>query len=166
MTRIMENRTLDIREAMLKAKEVFLRIGDSDDEVARRSASEFRSLMDEWGITLENMYRFTGKKWRPLSSKAVELWRESGEAKKAVEPKFRRPKHEREAWLLWKEVAEALEMITVLNLREPREDDSYYREVYERASKELKRLVEAGKYPRDLNDGGAFRTWRAEWDCW
>jgi hypothetical protein len=23
--------------------------------------------MDEWGVTLENMYRFTGRKWRPLA---------------------------------------------------------------------------------------------------
>lgn len=151
---------------MLKAKELFLKIGDPDEEVARRSASEFRSLMDEWGITLENMYRLTGEKWRPLAGRAVEFWRESGETMKTVEPKFRRPKREREAWLLWKEVADALEMMAVLNLREPREDDSYYREVYERSSRELKRLVEAGKYPRDLNDDGPFRKWRAEWDCW
>ncbi len=157
---------MDIREAMLKAKELFLRIGDSDEEVARQSASEFRSLMNEWGITLDNMQRLTGKKWRPLAHRAVEIWRESGETKKTIEPKFRRPKQEREAWLLWKEVAEALEMVAVLNLREPREDDTYYREVYERSSRELKRLVEDGKYPRDLNDDGAFRTWRAEWDCW
>ncbi len=156
---------MDIREAMLRAKELFLKIGDSDDEVARRSASELLSLMDEWGITLDNMQRLTGKKWRPLAHRAVEIRRESGETKKTVEPRFRRPKREREAWLLWQEVAEALEMITVLNLREPREDDTYYREVYDRSSRELKRLVEAGKYPRDLNDDRAFRTWRAEWDC-
>lgn len=150
---------------MLKAKDLFLKIGDPDEELARRAASEFRSLMNEWGITLENMQRFTGEKWRPLASRAIEFWRESGETKKTVEPKFRRPKQEREAWLRWKEVAEALEMITALNLREPREDDSYYREIYERSSRELKRLVKAGKYPRDLNDDGAFRSWRAERDC-
>lgn len=122
--------------------------------------------MDEWGITLENMQRFTGKKWRPLAHRAVEIWRESRESREPVDPKFRRPKREREAWLPWKEVADALEMIAVLNLREPPEDDRYYRDVYERSSRKLKRLVEAGKYPRDLNDDGAFRKWRAEWDCW
>jgi hypothetical protein len=157
---------LDIREAILKAKEVFLKIGDPNEEVARRSASEFRSLMDEWGITLDNMQRLTGKKWRPLAHRAVEIWRKSGVTRKDVEPKFRRPRRERKAWLLWKEVAEALEMISVLNLREPREDDTYYREVYERSSRELKRLVEAGYYPRDLNDERDFQHWRAEWDCW
>ncbi len=150
---------------MLKAKELFLKVGDPDEEVARRSAAELRSLMDERGITLDNMQRLVGNKWRPLAHRAVEIWRESGETKKTIEPKFRRPKCERDAWLLWKEVAGALEMIMVLNLREPREDDRYYRGVYERSSKNLKRLVEAGKYPKDLNDDGAFRKWRAEWDC-
>lgn len=157
--------TVDTRDAMIKAKELFLKIGDPDEAVARRSASEFRSLMDEWGITLDNMYRFTGKKWRPIAHRAVEIWRETGEARKTVAPTFRRPKGEREAWLLWKRVTEALEMIAVLNLREPREDDTHYREIYEESSRELKRLVQAGKYPRDLNDDRAFRGWRAEWDC-
>ena len=139
---------MDAREAMRKAKELFLRIGDSDEEIARRAATDFRSLMDEWGITLENIHRFTGKKWRPLANRAVQFWRESRESREPVDPKFRRPQRERKAWLLWKEVAEALEMIAILNLREPREDDTYYREVYERSSRELKRLVESGKYPR------------------
>jgi hypothetical protein len=55
-------------------------------------------------------------------------------------------------------------MIAVLNLREPPQDDTYYLEVYERSSRELKRLVEDGRYPKDLNNDGGFRTWRSEWD--
>ncbi|MFC1835338.1 hypothetical protein ACFL2Q_11480 [Thermodesulfobacteriota bacterium] len=121
--------------------------------------------MDEWGITLENMQRFTGKKWRPIAHIAVEIWRESGETRKTVDPKFRRPQRERKAWLLWKEVADALEMIAVLNLREPQGDDTHYREVYERCSRELKRLVESGKYPKDLNAERDFQRWRTDWDC-
>ena len=49
---------------MLMAKELFLKIGSSDEEVVRRSAADFRSFVDEWGITLENMQRFTWKEWR------------------------------------------------------------------------------------------------------
>jgi hypothetical protein len=157
---------LEAREALLKARDLFLKIGDTDDAVARQAADEFRALMDEWGITLENMYRFTKENWRPISARAIAFWREAREASSHLDPKFRRPKRKREAWLLWQEVADALEMITILRLREPPQDDTYYREVYDRLSRKLKRPVEAGKYPRDLNDDGAFRTWRTEWDCW
>jgi hypothetical protein len=104
------------------------------------------------------MYRFTKEKWKPISSKAIGFWREARETAKPLDSKFKRPKRERETWPLWRKVADALEMIAALNLLEPPEDDTYYREVYERSSTELKRLVEAGKYPRDLNDDGAFRT--------
>lgn len=145
---------------------MFLKIGDADDAVARQAADEFRALMDEWGITLENMYRFTKEKWKPIASKAVTFWRESREASSHLDPKLRRPKREREAWLLWKEVADALEMISILRLREPPEDDAHYQEVYDRSSGKLKILVEAGKYPIDLNDDGSFRAWRTEWNCW
>lgn len=92
--------TLDAREAMLKAKELFLKISDPDEGVARRAVADFRSLMDEWGINLENMYRFPGRKWRPLAHRAVEFWRESRESTEPVDLKFRRPKRERQAWLL------------------------------------------------------------------
>ncbi|MFH0823059.1 MAG: hypothetical protein V2B18_09950 [Pseudomonadota bacterium] len=44
-------------------------------------------------------------------------------------------------------------------------NDTCYREAYDRLSGELKLLVEEGKYPRDLNNDRAFRTWRADWDC-
>jgi hypothetical protein len=157
---------LEAREALLKAKELFLKIGDADDAVARQAAAEFRALGDEWGITLENMYRFTKGKWRPIASKAITFWRESRETSRSIDPNYRRPKREREAWLLWHEVSDALEMIAVLRLREPPEDDTHYRKIYDQSSRDLKRLVEAGKYPRDLNDERAFRTWRAEWDGW
>ena len=157
---------MEAREALFKAKDLFLKIGEADEAVARRAAAEFRAFMDEWGGTLEDMYRFTKEKWRPISSKAIGFWREARETAKPLDSKFKRPKREREAWLLWREVADALEMIAALNLREPPEDDTYYREFYERSSRELKRLVESGKYPRDLNDDGAIRTWRAERDCW
>ncbi|MFH1114210.1 MAG: hypothetical protein V1792_09840 [Pseudomonadota bacterium] len=157
---------MEAREALLKARQVFLKIGDADESVARQAASEFRCLMDQRGITLENMYRFTKDNWRPIASRAIAFWMEAREKSKPLDPKLKRPKREREAWLLWQDVADALEMIAILNLREPPEDDSYYREIYDRSSRELKRLVAAGKYPRDLNDDGAFRTWRTEWDCW
>jgi hypothetical protein len=157
---------LEAREAILKARDVFLKIGDSDDAVARQAADQFRALTDEWGITLESMYRFTKEKWKPIASKAVTFWRESRGTSSRLDPKFRRPKQEREAWLLWKEVADTLEMIAILRLREPPEDDAHYREVYDRSSKKLKSLVEAGKYPRDLNEDGSFRSWRTEWNCW
>lgn len=65
----------------------------------------------------------------------------------------------------WQEIVDALEMIAVLNLREPREKDTLYREVYERSSRVLKRLVEAGKYLRSLNKDRDFQRWRAELDC-
>jgi len=151
---------------MLKARDVFLRIGDADDAVARQAADEFRALTDQWGITLENMYRFTKEKWNPIASKAVTFWRESREASSDLDPKFKRPKQEREACLLWKEIADALEMISILRLHEPPEDDAHYQEVYDRSSRKLKILVEAGKYPRDLNDDGSFRAWRTEWNYW
>jgi len=157
---------LEAREALLKASELFLKIGDADDAVARQAADEFRALMDEWGITLENMYRFTKEKWKPITSRAIAFWGESREASGHLDPKFRRPKREREAWLLWKEVADALEMIAVLRLHEPPEDDTYYREVYERTSGNLKLLIEAGKYSKDMNDDGSLRAWRTEWNCW
>jgi hypothetical protein len=157
---------LEAREAILRARDLFLKIGDANDAVARQAADEFRALMDEWGITLENMHRLTKDKWKPIASRAVVFWRESRETSSHLDPKFRRPKREREAWLLWTEVADALEMIAILNLREPPEDDAHYRKVYDRSSRKLKSLVEAGKYPRDLNEHGAFRAWRTEWHCW
>jgi hypothetical protein len=156
---------LESREAILKARDVFLKIGDADDAIARQAADEFRALMDEWGITIENMHRFTKERWNPIASRAFAFWRESREASSHLDPKFRRPKREREAWLLWQKITDALEMIAVLRLSEPPEDDTHYREIYHRSSKELKRLVEAGEYPKDLNNDGPFRTWRAEWDC-
>lgn len=157
---------MEARDAILKARDVFLKIGDADDTVARQAADEFRALMDEWGITLENMYRFTKEKWKPIASRAVTFWRESREASSHLDPKSRRPKQEREAWLLWKEVADAVEMISILRLREPPEDDAHYQLVYDRSSRKLKILVKAGKYPKDLNDDGSFRAWRTEWNCW
>jgi hypothetical protein len=157
---------LEPREALLKARELFLKTGDTDDAVARQAAGEFRALMDEWGITLENMHRFTKEKWKPITSRAIAFWGESRDAARDLDPKFRRPKRERKSWLLWQKIADALETIAALRLSEPPEDDAHYREIYHRSSKELKRLVEAGEYPKDLNNDGAFRTWRAEWDCW
>ena len=156
---------MEAHEALLRGRQLFLRCGDSDEALARKDAIEFRSLMDEWGITLEDMYRFSKENWRPIASRANEFWKESRETARPLIPKYRRPKTEREAWLLWQAVADALEMIGVLKLRKPPEDDTYYREVYERSGRELKRFVEAGKYPRDLNNDGAFRRWQAEWDC-
>jgi hypothetical protein len=54
---------LEAREALLKARDLFLKIGDADDATARQAAAEFRVLMDEWGVTLENMRRFAKEKW-------------------------------------------------------------------------------------------------------
>ena len=156
---------MEAREALFKARDLFVQIGRSDEAAARQAATEFRALMDEWGITLENMYWFTKEDWKTIASRALDFWRESREASRPLEPKFRRPKREREAWLLWQEVADALEMIAVLRLREPPEDDTDYREIYDRSSRKLKRLMEAGKYPKDLNNDGVFRTWRTEWRC-
>lgn len=157
---------MESRETLLKARDLFVKIGDPDESVARQAAMDFRALTDEWGITLENMYWFTKEDWRLIASRAIGFWRESREASASVDAAYRRPKREREAWLLWQEITDALQMIAVLRLREPPEDDTYYRETYERRSGELKRLVDAGRYPRDLNNDGAFRTWRTEWDCW
>jgi hypothetical protein len=142
-----------------------LKIGDPDEAAAREAAAGFRSFMDEWGITLENMYRFAKKDWRPLVARAMGFWTESRGPSAALEPEFKRPKREREAWLAWREICDALEMIAVLRVQEPPEDDAYYREVYEKSSLLLKRLVDAGKYPKDLDDDDVFRAWRTSWDC-
>ncbi len=155
---------MDAREALLKARELFLKIGNADDVVARQAAAEFRVLMDEWGITLENMYRFTREKWRPIASRAIDFWRESQELSGSPDPKYQRPKNEREAWILWQNVENTLEMIAALNLSDRPEDDTHYREVYYGLSRELKRLVETGKCPRDMNNDSAFKRWRADWD--
>jgi hypothetical protein len=158
-----EDISTDIREVLLKARELFLKIGDPDETVATTAAAQFRALMDEWGITLENMQRFSTQ-WRPIALKAVELWRES-RLTHPLDSDHRRPKKQRAAWLLWQVIEDALEMIAILNLREPTEDDSYYQKVYEQASTGLKSLVEAGKFPRDLTSDRAFQRWRTDWDC-